>query len=733
MQNVARLKQSRNRMASVQSEFKVKATADASQAEQELTKFRMNFSALREVMAVSVAALGAFGAAMVSFAEDAAEQERQVARLRFAIEQLGFSYADNEAALNQYMTSTSRATGQADETLREVLTLIGSLTREIQPSIEQVMGLSTLALDIATQQGRSVQEVARSVSRVASGNLEAINELLPSAREQVAIFSQMESAALRGASGIQLLMDAYSGAASSGDDFARNMQVLRNELGDLRQTIGNVVLGSGDASRALESLLETIREYDARLADRDDPLAQNLTEIINATATIASVFNYAVDVTSNLYTTMVSLQEAVITTFVRPFSMAAEQLQAMGNAVAAGMRGDFEAMRGYLDESERSFKQGLDDIADAWGGSTTRIDEHGNAVYGTRAAYGGFFAEFANLSVAVFNVDEQLAAMAATADQETLPAMVNMFMQSIMQAAGLTGALDLLLETLGSESTQKKALPRGGGNARGGADPEAARRLEIEQELNQKLKDMAMAADAERLAQLEAAQATADAIRDKGFMAQVLQIEALKQLELDRIQAVQDKEQNAKLAQLNAMADQQRVAQQFSDTMMNSVQSGFTSLIGATQGAFEGLLSGADNVGATFGTSALKGLGAVASQVGTFLILAGTGFALLPGFISAGAAVGYGVALVGLGGVLGAASSAISGPSGGSQRSLGDNASGASGTGFGGGQQVLARPDAIEQNDYRGAIFVGQSVSSVSDLSRRLDYASAVGMGSGDV
>lgn len=53
-----------------------------------------------------------------------------------------------------------------------------------------------------------------------------------------------------------------------------------------------------------------------------------------------------------------------------------------------------------------------------------------------------------------------------------------------------------------------------------------------------------------------------------------------------------------------------------------------------------------------FGKEALKALGAIAIQIGTFLILAGLGFSVIPGFQASAAAIPEGIALIILGGAL---------------------------------------------------------------------------------
>ena len=95
------------------------------------------------------------------------------------------------------------------------------------------------------------------------------------------------------------------------------------------------------------------------------------------------------------------------------------------------------------------------------------------------------------------------------------------------------------------------------------------------------------------------------------------------------------------------------------------------ALVGITTGIFEsmGALALGQKTWGEFAASALNNLGQIAIQMGSLLIAAGAGFAVLPGFQASAAAIPAGVALVALGGTLTAISAGTS--TGGGSRSGG--------------------------------------------------------------
>lgn len=92
-------------------------------------------------------------------------------------------------------------------------------------------------------------------------------------------------------------------------------------------------------------------------------------------------------------------------------------------------------------------------------------------------------------------------------------------------------------------------------------------------------------------------------------------------------------------------------AMQASQAMINTLGTGLVNIGAAAGAGLGGLL-----VGAKAGDAGIKqildSLGSLAIQMGTMLVLAGSGFAALPGFVTAGAAIGYGSALIVAGGAM---------------------------------------------------------------------------------
>lgn len=108
-------------------------------------------------------------------------------------------------------------------------------------------------------------------------------------------------------------------------------------------------------------------------------------------------------------------------------------------------------------------------------------------------------------------------------------------------------------------------------------------------------------------------------------------------------------------------ADAMNFSLNFANALKSGVDSAVSGLGTILVGVFEGLVTGADNLGQTVAKGFLDMLAGVAAQLGGFLLLAGTGLtaALIP---SGAVAIGAGIGLLALAGTLKGLSSLLSAP-----------------------------------------------------------------------
>ena len=115
--------------------------------------------------------------------------------------------------------------------------------------------------------------------------------------------------------------------------------------------------------------------------------------------------------------------------------------------------------------------------------------------------------------------------------------------------------------------------------------------------------------------------------------------------------------------------------------------------------------------------SMLKAVGQVATQMGTMLILSGTGLALIPGMQKSAGAVAAGIGLVALGASLGAAAGALGRGGSGSDRGAGRTAPGSVGA-FAGAGETAAAGQGAGGGNVTLVLNTGQSLATRGEIAR---------------
>lgn len=320
-------------MASVTAELIIEASANTDEAQRDLSNFNDRVDLARNALGLFAAGAIAAGAALVSFAAQAAEEQQQIDRLAFALDAAGVSAERGMARLNSFMLVTSRATGFSDEQLREALTLFASYSAELQPALADIEDAGELIADIARQTGKSLPEVAKAVSNVFAGQASALGELSPGLRSFATELAGVESAAIRGDRAMAALRDTFSGAAGASGGAGVQMRVLRNEIGDLGQSVGNAVLRSGEFSNAISILTEALRRYDSEINRTGSTASQALEDTGLAAEAFATASVYSFDVLIGAWTGFVNAAEAGITLLAAPLESIDQAIRAMQGEV----------------------------------------------------------------------------------------------------------------------------------------------------------------------------------------------------------------------------------------------------------------------------------------------------------------------------------------------------------------------------------------------------------------
>jgi hypothetical protein len=167
------------------------------------------------------------GAAMINFlkksAEAAAADAKSQVVLATALKNTTGATTEQVAAIDQQLSKISMLTNVADDNLRPALAILSRTTGDSTKS----MDLLNLALDVSAGTGKDVSQVALILSRAYSGNLTALNKLLPGIKNSTDWMGQ--------------LRDTFKGnaEAAANTDPLTKMNVI---MGELMETVGKLLL-----------------------------------------------------------------------------------------------------------------------------------------------------------------------------------------------------------------------------------------------------------------------------------------------------------------------------------------------------------------------------------------------------------------------------------------------------------------------------------------------------------
>src|SRR5262245_9927604 len=142
------------------------------QATQQTSKFK---SGLATASKVAGAALLGVGAAAISAAKAAAEDQQSQVLLANSMKNAAGASKDQIAATEDWIDAQSRATGVADDELRPALGTLVRATGDVTKSQE----LLKKAMDISAATGKALESVTSALAKGYSGNTTALGRLVP--------------------------------------------------------------------------------------------------------------------------------------------------------------------------------------------------------------------------------------------------------------------------------------------------------------------------------------------------------------------------------------------------------------------------------------------------------------------------------------------------------------------------------------------------------------------------
>ena len=131
--------------------------------------------AIRKAAVPAGLALAALGAAAISCAKAAAEDEAAQVKLAGVLERTAGASESAIAATEDYITKLSLATGVADDELRPALAKLATATG----SVTQAQQGLAVALDVSAATGKTTDQVSKALAKAYAGNGAALAKLIP--------------------------------------------------------------------------------------------------------------------------------------------------------------------------------------------------------------------------------------------------------------------------------------------------------------------------------------------------------------------------------------------------------------------------------------------------------------------------------------------------------------------------------------------------------------------------
>ena len=159
--------------------------------------------------------------------------------------------------VEEYIDSTQRATGVADDKLRPSLDRLIRSTKDIT----QAQKLQTLALDIAAGTGKDLSVITEGLSKLYDGNFGALKKLGVPLDETIIKNKDLDAA-------LKILSSTFAGQAdAAANTFTGKMDILKVKMGEVKETIGYALIDplTKLADKFQESILPRIEDFVAGL------------------------------------------------------------------------------------------------------------------------------------------------------------------------------------------------------------------------------------------------------------------------------------------------------------------------------------------------------------------------------------------------------------------------------------------------------------------------------------
>jgi len=201
-----------------------------------------------------VAAGAAITGALAMCVKSAAQEEAGMMRLRVAAENVGIAYDVVEDKLEKWIDTMQQKTSIADDAQRDSLASLIRITRDVA----KAQDLLALAMDVAVGTGRDLASATTLLMYALSGNWGMLERYIPAIKEAADEEAKW-----------MLLRKLFKGQAEEfGQSMAGQYELLKNNISDIKESIGTVLLPVvTKITAAFNTLAQSIKSIPAPLIE----------------------------------------------------------------------------------------------------------------------------------------------------------------------------------------------------------------------------------------------------------------------------------------------------------------------------------------------------------------------------------------------------------------------------------------------------------------------------------
>ena len=232
--------------------------------------------AIKKAAVPAAAALGGLAIALGDATRAAMEDQQEQAALALTLQNVTGAGAAQTAQVEKQISAMSRASGVADTEYRKALEALVRGTKDVGIAMNDM----NLVMDISTATGMDSASVADALAKAYQGNFKALRSLSP----------EMSTMIKDGAS-LNEVMDVLGGTfggatAKSAETAAGKMKILKNSIGETKESIGAALLP------VLEAVLPVLNKF-AAWAQENPKAFLAIAAAIGAVAAAIVVTNIA--------------------------------------------------------------------------------------------------------------------------------------------------------------------------------------------------------------------------------------------------------------------------------------------------------------------------------------------------------------------------------------------------------------------------------------------------------